>query len=102
MAAERCRSRHEGLLGSAYLAVGQPQRYVEWCRAQLACGRDTYSFTRASLVLALAVAGSFDEAMTAANGLIDAAEATRNPFALLYALFACGMAFRDADPDRAL
>jgi predicted ATPase/class 3 adenylate cyclase len=91
----------QGLLGSAYLTVGQPQRNVEWCRAQLACGRDTYSFTRGSLVLALAVAGSFDEAMTAANGLIDAAEATHNPFALLYALFACGMAFRDADPDRA-
>jgi predicted ATPase len=91
----------QGLLGSAYLTVGQPQRNVEWCRAQLACCRDTYSFTRGSLVLALAVAGSFDEAMTAANGLIDAAEATHNPFALLYSLFACGMAFRDADPDRA-
>jgi len=91
----------QGLLGSAYLTVGQPQRNVVWCRAQVACGRDTHSFTRGSLVLALAVAGSFDEAMTATNGLIDAAEATHNPFALLYALFACGMAFRDADPDRA-
>ena len=71
------------------------------CRAHLACGRDTHSFTSASLVLALAVAGSFDEAMTAANGLIDAAEAIHNPFALSYALFACGMGFRDADPERA-
>jgi len=91
----------QGLVGSAYLAVGQLQRNVEWCRAQLACVRDSHSFTRASLVLALAVAGNPDEAMTAANGLIEAAEATANPFALLYALFACGMAFRDADPDRA-
>ena len=40
--------------------------------------------------------------MAAANGLIDAAEATRNPCALSYALFAYGFAFRDADPDRAL
>jgi hypothetical protein len=40
--------------------------------------------------------------MGAANGLIDAAEATRNPYAPSYALFACGFAFRDADPDRAL
>ena len=40
--------------------------------------------------------------MGAANGLIDAAEATRNPYAFSYALFACGFAFRDADPDRAL
>ena len=39
--------------------------------------------------------------MAAANGLIDAAEATRNPWALSLALWAYGIAFRDADPDRA-
>ena len=32
------------------------------------------------------IAGSHDEAMAAANGLIDAAEATHNPCALSYAL----------------
>lgn len=91
----------QGLVGSAYLPVGHVQRNVEWCRAQLARGGDTHSFSKASLVLALAVAGSSDAATTAANGLIDAAEATDNPFALLYALFACGMAFRDTDTDQA-
>ena len=40
--------------------------------------------------------------MAAANGLIDAAEATRNPCALSFALLAYGFAFRDADPVRAL
>ena len=40
--------------------------------------------------------------MAAADGLIDAAEATRNPYVLSFALFAYGFAFRDADPDRAL
>ena len=54
------------------------------------------------LVLALTIAGSADEAMAAATGLIDAAEATRNPYALSFALLAYGFAFRDADPDRAL
>ena len=39
--------------------------------------------------------------MAAANGLIDAAEATRNPWALSLALWAYGTAFRDADPVRA-
>jgi len=39
--------------------------------------------------------------MAAANGLIDAAEATRNPAVLVYALPASGAAFRDADPGRA-
>ena len=40
--------------------------------------------------------------MAAADGLIEAAEATRNPCALSFALFAYGFAFRDADPVRAL
>jgi hypothetical protein len=40
--------------------------------------------------------------MAAANGLIEVAEATRNPFMLAYALFVHGRAFLDADPDRAL
>ena len=92
----------EGLLGGAYLYIGQPERWVEWCRAQLARGRDTHALTRASLVLALTIAGSGDEAMAAADGLIEAAEATRNPYALSFALFAYGFAFRDADPVRAL
>ena len=69
----------EGWLGGAYVYIGQPERSVEWCRAQLARGRDTHTLTRASLVIALTIAGSEDEAMAAANGLIDAAEATHNP-----------------------
>jgi hypothetical protein len=47
------------------------------------------------------IAGSPDEALAAASGLIDAAEATHNPYVLSYALLAYGFAFRDADPDRA-
>ena len=92
----------EGWLGGAYLTVGQPERDVEWCRAQLARGRDTHALTTACLVIALMIAGRVDEAMAAANGLIEAAEATGNPCALSFALFAYGFAFRDADPDRAL
>ena len=91
----------EGLLGNAYIAAGQPERTVEWYRAQLARGRDTHTLTRASLVFALAIAGSGEEARAAATGLIDAAEATRNPYVLAWALSTDGFAFRDADPDRA-
>src|SRR5262249_28535915 len=72
----------EGWLGAAYLHIGQLERWVELCRAQLARGRDTHGFIRACLVSALTVVESHDEAMAAATGLIDAAEATRNPFAL--------------------
>ncbi len=54
------------------------------------------------LVIALTIAGCHEEAVAATKGLIDAAEATRNPCALSFALLAYGTAFLDADPDRAL
>jgi predicted ATPase len=92
----------EGLLGGVYLVIGQPERCIEWCRAQLARARDTHTLTRAALVATLAVAGAGEEARAAANGLIEAAEATHNPYALSNALRAYGLAFRDADPVRAL
>ncbi|HZC91110.1 MAG TPA: NB-ARC domain-containing protein, partial [Mycobacterium sp.] len=69
----------EAVLGAAYDLIGQPERSVEWCRAQLAHGRDTHTVITAYLVLALTLAGSHDEAMAAATGLIAAAEATHNP-----------------------
>jgi predicted ATPase len=92
----------ECLLGAVYLVLGQPDRLVEVCRAQLARRRDTHVYIRAWLVVALAVAGSGGEAMDSADGLIEAAEATGNPYFLGWALFAYGAAFRDADPVAAL
>ena len=91
----------EGWVGGAYVYIGQPERCVEWCRAQLARGRDTHTLARAFLVIALKIAGSEDEAMAATKGLIDAAEATANPYVISFALMAYGFAFLDADPDRA-
>jgi len=92
----------EGGLGVTYAAIGQPERCVEWCRAQLARGRDTHTLTRTQLVAALTAAGAGEEARAAANGLIEAAEATHNPYALAYALNGYGIAYHDADPVRAL
>jgi predicted ATPase/class 3 adenylate cyclase len=88
----------EGGLGAVYAVIGQPGRWVEWCRAPLARDRDTHTLTRAVLVIALTLAGCGEEAQAAAHGLIEAAEATHNPFVLSYALYAHGYAFRDADP----
>jgi predicted ATPase len=92
----------EGVLGAVYLAIGQPERLAELCRAQLARRRDTHVHIRSFLVLALAVAGSGGEAMDSADGLIEAAEATGNPALLAWALGAYGGALRDADPVGAL
>jgi predicted ATPase/class 3 adenylate cyclase len=89
-------------LGGAYVAVGQPERWIERCRARLARGLDTNVVTRTSLVIALMAAGSADEAMAVANGLIDAAEVSDNPFVLSFALLAYGWAVYDADPVRSL
>ena len=92
----------EGFLGSAYLFVGQPERNVEVCRAQLTRSGDTNTFARANLVAALYAIDSADEAMETANGLLDAAEAIGNPWLFAYALTVCGVIFRDTDPDAAL
>jgi predicted ATPase len=95
-------SGFEGVLLGAYVAMGQPERAVELGRAELARDRDTHMFTRTSLGLALMLAGCPDEAMATANELVGLAEASPNPFALSYALFAYGTTYRDADPVRAL
>jgi predicted ATPase len=92
----------EGCVGGAYTAVGEPERWIRWCRTQLARGLDNHTVTTTCLLLGLAATGSADDAMAAANDLIDAAEATRNPWALSFALHAYGFAFRDAKPRLAL
>lgn len=89
-------------LGSAYLFVGRPERYVELARFLLTRSGDTNTFATANLVFALAVCGLVDEARVTADGLIDAAEATGNPWVLAYALFAFGYASRGSDSGRAL
>ncbi|MDT5367102.1 MAG: hypothetical protein QOC62_1533 [Mycobacterium sp.] len=92
----------EAVLGFVHLAIGQPERLAELCRAQLARRRDNHVLIRAWLVAALALAGSGGEAMDSADGLIEAAETTGNSMLLAVALRAYGVAFRDADPVRAL
>jgi hypothetical protein len=78
--------------GAPSANVGQPERWIRLCRAQLARGVETHAYTTTSLVIGLA----------AANGLIDAAEATGNPHVLSWALLAYGLAVHDADPVRSL
>ena len=95
-------SHLDGMIGGAYMASGHPERWIEWCRAQLQHGPDTNVLIRTCLVFGLVNAGSGEEAIAAANGLIEAAEATANLFTLTFALYADGFAFRDTDPNRAL
>ena len=92
----------EGNIGGAYMYIGCPERWVEITRAELARRPDTAVGIQACLVLGLVFAGSGEEARGVANGMIETAEAMRNPFMLSFALFADGAAFGETDPGRAL
>ena len=92
----------DGVLVGPYMAIGRPDRVVDWCRARLAVRPTKYTQTQTILVGALTNAGLFEEARAAAEGLIDKAEATCNPYYLSLALLAYGMAFRDNNLDRSL
>ena len=48
----------------------------------------------------MTIGGPSEEASAVADGLIEAAEATRNPLVLCFALLAYGFAFRDTDRAR--
>jgi len=92
----------EGLLWIAYYYAGAPELAVEWSRSRVQSGRDTHTVLRTFLILYLTVAESYEDAIAATTGLIEAAEATRNPWALSLALFGFGAAFGHADPVAAL
>jgi predicted ATPase len=92
----------EGLLCIAYLYAAQPERAVDWCRSRVQSGRDTHTVSRTYLILSLTVAQSHEEAIAATAGLIEAAEATGNPWVLSSALFTFVAAHLHADPVGAL
>jgi hypothetical protein len=94
-------SPFEAMIGAAYMYSGHPKRWIEWCRASLKCSPDSV-YMRSCLVFGLVNAGSAEEAMDATSGLIEAAEATANPFMLSFGLFAYSYAFREAAPARAV
>jgi hypothetical protein len=90
------------MLCTAYVYAGQPQRSAEWNRSRIQSGRDTYTVSRSGLIISLAVARSHEDAIAATPGLIEAAEATHNPWALSFALLGVGIALAHADPVSAL
>jgi hypothetical protein len=87
--------------GGVYVLLGQPQRWIDDCSALLQRRGDGAAYIQSCLVFALVIAGLGEDAIVAADGLVESAEATQNPFVLSFALDAYGFAFRDADPVRA-
>ena len=66
------------------MAAGSFQEWIDFCRAELARHVDREVFTRSCFVIGLAMVESPDEAIAAAEGLIEAAEATRNPHQIVF------------------
>jgi hypothetical protein len=90
----------EAALGGPYIATGQTERWVEWCRSIIARGPGRHTYARSGLVMALATTGCDREAIAAAETL-RTADTTDNPGMTAYPLFAYGFANLDADPSRA-
>jgi predicted ATPase len=87
----------EAFLGGPYLSIGRPQGWIDWSRNVIARASGAAIYARACLVLALTSADRGDEAITASDGLLTAAEAADNPHTLCWALLTLGVAYRDVD-----
>ncbi len=85
-------------LGGTYITMGFSDRWLALCRKRLAPGEGMNAFNRGSMVMALTTAGEFDEAKSASEDLLDAADATDNPGAQAFSFFAYGYVMRDANP----
>ncbi len=88
----------EASIGSSFAAVGQTERWVEWCRAVIKRRPATYVHAQGVLVIALKMSGADQEARAASEELLAVAEHTDNPNLAAWALFAYGTAQRDAAP----
>ena len=83
------------VIGEAGKALYLEDRYVDSVS-------DPRAISRANRMVQLVMAGRIDEAIAAAPGVLDAAEAAENPYAIASTLLSYGFAFRDADPQKAL
>ncbi|OBF89369.1 cyclase [Mycobacterium sp. 852002-51152_SCH6134967] len=84
-------------VGGAYIATGQPQRWVEFCRRVLFKERDPLLYVRTCLAIALTVSGEVDEARAVAESLRNVDAETANPAVASWALFGYGFSHLDAD-----
>jgi predicted ATPase len=91
----------EPSLASPYMAVGQSERWADWCRELIARHPTAHASRQSILVLALVFAGAEDEAIAEAAPLLAAADETDNPNLAAWALFSYGIAHRRTDPAHA-
>jgi predicted ATPase/class 3 adenylate cyclase len=91
----------EASIASGYIATGDPERCVKWCRTVIARRTDRCTYTRLCLVIALTISGARDEAMVAAEDLLASADSSDNPRDTAFGLLARGWAYGPSDPTAA-
>jgi predicted ATPase len=92
----------EGALGGPYMAIGHAERWAELCCTQLERRGDNHVAIRTCRVFALAFAGFLEQARPAADGLIEAAVASDNPFLHTFATAAYAYCLSSAGSERDL
>jgi predicted ATPase len=92
------RPEAEASLASPYSAIGQIDRWVNWCRTVIARRPEPHLHARSIFTLALKMAGADDEAAANSRELLSRIEACTNPNLSAWALFAYGAANRDIAP----
>ena len=85
-------------LGGAYVMRGEPERMAEWCRKVIARRPGTHTHSRASLAMALTIAGDTEEALAVSEDLLADGASTNNPQLVCFALLAYGFARHHTDP----
>ena len=95
---DEVRGEAEASLGSPHLAIGQFDRWVDWCRTVIGRHPEPHLHTRSIFTFALKLAGADDEAAANSEELLTAIEASDNPNLTAWALFAYGTANRDIAP----
>jgi predicted ATPase/class 3 adenylate cyclase len=90
------------LVAAAYNACGRPDRWAEFCRAELAQCSDREISLEAALVIALALTQRYDEATALADAVVAQAEASGIPYWHFASLLGFCLANFDRDPPAAL
>jgi predicted ATPase/class 3 adenylate cyclase len=90
--------RFEASLAAPYIASGQPERAIDFCRKIIERPNDSHVLARTSLVMSLTIADLIDDAVRASDDLLVAADASDNPHVVCFACLAYGMARREVDP----
>jgi predicted ATPase len=95
---DEVRNEAKASLASPYAAIGEIDRWVDWCRYVIGSEPEPHLHTRGVFTLALKMSGADEEAVAASRDLLAAADTADNPNLAAWALFAFGGAHRTVAP----